>query len=78
MICKHILLIKFLNKAEFIFFTQLNGSNYYYLTLIILFNINHLFAYNEIVICIAIIPNYSCQHYSFAYREMVPSTVMLY
>ena len=34
--------------------TQLNCSNNCYLTLIILFNINPLFAYSEVVISIAI------------------------
>ena len=29
--------------------TQLNGCNYYYLTLIILFNINPLFAHSQMV-----------------------------
>ena len=28
---------------------QFNGFNYFYLTQIILFNINHLFAYREVV-----------------------------
>ena len=40
MICKHILLITFLNKPELIFFrTQLNGFKYFYLTQIILYTI---------------------------------------
>ena len=39
--------------------TQLNGLNYCYQALIILFNINHLFAHNEVVTNIAI------AHYSF-------------
>ena len=34
--------------------TQLNGFNYYDLTLIIVFNISHLFADTEVVISIAI------------------------
>ena len=42
MICKHILLITFLNKPEF-FCTQLNGFKYCYLALIIQCNIYHLF-----------------------------------
>ena len=44
MICKHILLVTFLNKSEFtFFFAQLNDFKYFYLTQIILFTINHLF-----------------------------------
>ena len=34
--------------------TQLNGFSYCYLTLIIIFKINHMFAYSEEVISIAI------------------------
>ena len=34
--------------------TQLNGFNYCYQTLIILFNINHLLAHNEVDTSIAI------------------------
>ena len=45
--------------------TQLNGFNYWYLTLIFLFNINHLFADSKVVTSIAIKTNYSTQHYSF-------------
>ena len=45
MICKYILLITFLNKPELIFCTELNGFKYFYLTQIILFTINHLFAH---------------------------------
>ena len=40
--------------SGFLLSTQLNGFNYCYLTLIILFNINHLFAYSEVVSSIAI------------------------
>ena len=54
--------ISFLNKLELICLhtniaivsTQLNGFNYCYLTLIILFNINHLFAHIKVVSSIAI------------------------
>ena len=46
MICKHILLPTFLNKPELIFLTQLNSFKYFYLTWVILFAINHLFAHN--------------------------------
>ena len=46
MICKHILLITFLNKPEFIFSRQLNDLKYCYLTLIILFNITHSFTHS--------------------------------
>ena len=51
MICKPILKIIFLNKPELIFFfcTQLNGFNNCYQELITLFNIDHLFAYSEVV-----------------------------
>ena len=34
--------------------TQLNGFNYYYVTLIILFDISHLFAHSEAVTSIDI------------------------
>ena len=34
--------------------TRLNGFNYWYLTLIILFNINHLFPHSEMVTSITI------------------------
>ena len=40
MICKHILLIKFLNEPELIFGTQLNGSKYCYVSLTIQLNIS--------------------------------------
>ena len=54
--------ISFSNELEIICFhtsttivsTQFNGFNYYYLTLIILFTINHLFAHIEVVTTIAI------------------------
>ena len=53
--------ISFLNELELIFLytsiadvsTQLNGFNYCDLTLIILFNNNHLFAHCEVVTNIA-------------------------
>ena len=62
-----LLVISFLNDLELICLhttiaivsPQLKGSNYCYLTLIILFNINNLFADSEVVTSIAI------QHYSF-------------
>ena len=43
-----------LHTSNAIVSTQLNGFNNYYLTLIILFNINHLFANTEVVTGIAI------------------------
>ena len=54
--------ISFLNELELICLpiniamisTQLNGFNYCYLTLIIIFNINHLFADSEVVLSIDI------------------------
>ena len=47
MICKHILLIIFLNEPELIILgTQLNGFKYCYLIQIILFTINNLFAHS--------------------------------
>ena len=56
------LVISFLNELELIYLhasiaivsTQVNSFNYCYLTLIILFNINHLFADIEVVTSIAI------------------------
>ena len=49
MICKHILLITFLNEPELIFCTQLNGFKYFYLPQIIIFTINHLFALSQML-----------------------------
>ena len=46
MICKHILLITFLNESEFILGSPLNGFTYFYLMGMILFSINHLFAHS--------------------------------
>ena len=43
----------FLNEPEIIFGTQLNSFTYYYLIWIILFTINHLFAYSLMFLCIA-------------------------
>ena len=64
MICKHILLITFLNEPELIFFyKQLNGSKNCYRIRIILFTINNLFAFNKVVTSIAI------QHYSFIHSD---------
>ena len=59
MICKHILLITFLNEPDLIFCTQSNDFNYRYLTLIILFDIYHLSANSVVVTSITI------QHYLF-------------
>ena len=39
----------FLNETELIFCTQLNGFKYFFVTRIILFNINHLFVDSEII-----------------------------
>ena len=50
MICKHI----FKWAWSHFFCTQLNGFKYCYLTLIILFDITHLFAHSEVVASIAI------------------------
>ena len=54
-----LLVISFLNKLELICLytsipTQLNGFNYCYLKLIILFNIDNLLADSEVVTSIAI------------------------
>ena len=59
---KSLLVISFLNELGLICLhtsiaivsTQLNGFYYYNLTLIILFNINHLFALSEVVTSTAI------------------------
>ena len=49
----------------------LNGFNYCYLTLIILFDINHFFAHSEVVTSIAI------KHFSLICKsQMVPSIAM--
>ena len=58
MICKRIA-ISFLKQIYLhtsidIVSTQLNGLNYCYLTWLILFNINHLFADSEVVTSITI------------------------
>ena len=42
MICKHILLITFLNAPELTFYTQLNVFKYFYLKRISQFIMNHL------------------------------------
>ena len=65
--------ISFLNELELIYLhtsiaiisTQVNGFNYCYLTLLILFNINHLFADSEEVTSMQFNTNYSIQYYSF-------------
>ena len=57
-----VLVISFLNELQLIRLctsiaivpTQLNGFNYCHQTLIILFNINHLFAHSKMVTSIAI------------------------
>ena len=46
MICKHILLITFLNEPELIFCSQINDFKYGSLTLIILLNITYLLAHS--------------------------------
>ena len=43
-----------LHTAIAIIFTQLDGFNYCYRTLIILYNINHLFAHSEVITSIDI------------------------
>ena len=52
--------------------TQLNGFYYCYLTLIIPFTANHLFANSEMVILL-----FNTIHL-FAHNQMVPSIAMLY
>ena len=46
MICKHILLIMFLNEPKLFFCTQLNASKYCYVSLTIHVNISYLFAHS--------------------------------
>ena len=67
-----------------IVFTQFDGLNLYYLILIILFNINHLFADSEVVTSIAINTSYSNQYHSFVCTQWngskycyVPLTIQL-
>ena len=43
-VCVHILLTTSLNEPRLIFSTQLNSLKYFFLTQIILFTSNHLFA----------------------------------
>ena len=50
----YLLLIVCLHISVAIVSTQLNGFNYYNLTLTILFDINHLFAHSEVDTSIAI------------------------
>ena len=45
MMCKHILLMMFLNELGSFFTTQLNGSKYGQVTLTIQLNISHLFTH---------------------------------
>ena len=70
MICKHFVTNISKWAWTFFFHTQLNGFKYFYQTLIILFDIIHLFADSKVVTSIAI------QHYSFAHSQMVPSIFM--
>ena len=63
MICKHILLIIFVNELELFFCTQLKGFKYFYLIRIILklikeFQVLLLSTYNSI------------QHYSFVFTQL--------
>ena len=59
----YLLVISFLNELELIYLptsvdvvpTQLNVFNYYYRTLLILFNIYHLFEQSEVVTSIAVL-----------------------
>ena len=53
--------------------TELNGFNYYNLTRIILFDINHLIADSEVLIS-----NIIKTIQSFVHSEMFPSIIMLY
>ena len=77
-----LLVISFLNELEQIYlhtsiaivFTQFNGFNYSNQTLIILFNINHLFAYKYCDLTVIILLN---TIHSFAQSQMVPSIAML-
>ena len=46
MICKHILLITFIEEPELFFGTELNGFKYFYLIWIILLTINYFFAHS--------------------------------
>ena len=62
---------------------QVNSFNHCFLTLIILFNINHLFGHSEVLTSIAS-PHYSIQHYSFVFIQLngskycyVPLTIQL-
>ena len=79
-------MISFLNVLELICIvvvisivivsTQLNGFNHCYLTLIILFNINHLFVHSGYkYCCLTSIILFNTIH-SFAHRKIVPSISM--
>ena len=59
-----------LNTSIAIVSTQLNGFNYCYLTLIIQFNINHLFAHSEVVTVLLFNTNYTIPYYSFVCTQL--------
>ena len=56
--------------------TQLNGFSYCYLTLIISFMINHLFADSKVITSIAINTN-SIQHYSLICTQSNVSSIAM-
>ena len=72
-----------LNELELIYLharivivsTQLNGFNYCYLALIIVFNINHLFVDSEVVTSITNTILFNTI-YSSVHGQMVPSIVI--
>ena len=76
MVCKYVLLLTFLNEPELIiFWTQLNGFKYCYLTLIIQFNIIplHTRKWFEVLLFIT---NNSIKHQSFVYKKLNDQTVL--
>ena len=67
---KHILFVTFLNKLEFIFFTQSDVFKHFDLIRIIEFTINHLLAHSEVVIIIIIM---SCHLHGYPWSSLATS-----
>ena len=77
-----LLVISFLNKLKLTCLhsiitsvsTQINGFKYFYLSLIILFNINHLFGNSEGVSIIVLTNSFICTHlngFNYFYLSLI-------
>ena len=73
MISKHILYLISLNESDLIYFTQLNGFTYFYL--IVLFTINHLFAFKYFHV-LPFNTHSLIKHQSFVYTQLNDQTVL--